>query len=36
MAGNLHLNVSATEHTEELLDVIEPFVYEFTGLAGCV
>ncbi len=28
--GNLHLNVFADKHTEELLLMIEPFVYEWT------
>lgn len=28
--GNLHLNVSVDSYRQEILDCIEPFVYEFT------
>jgi len=29
--GNLHLNVSVDSYRQEVLDCIEPFVYEFTS-----
>ena len=29
--GNLHLNVSLPEYSEEVLQMIEPFVYEYTA-----
>lgn len=29
--GNLHLNVTAPEPNEDLLGLIEPFIYEFTA-----
>ena len=30
--GNLHLNISGETHSKELLNMIEPFVFEWTGL----
>lgn len=32
--GNLHLNISAKKFDDEVTDVIEPFVYEWTNSAG--
>lgn len=32
LPGNLHLNVTSRDQNESLRNVIEPFVYEFTGL----
>lgn len=32
LVGNLHLNVTSALQSEELLALIEPFVYEFTGI----
>lgn len=29
--GNLHLNISTPQFRQDILDLIEPFVYEFTG-----
>ena len=29
--GNLHLNITSAKPSEELLGLIEPFVYEFTA-----
>lgn len=29
--GNLHLNVSVPEYSEDVLGCIEPFVYEYTA-----
>ncbi|KAJ8971410.1 hypothetical protein NQ317_005526 [Molorchus minor] len=29
--GNIHLNISVREFTQDILDKIEPFVYEFTS-----
>ena len=29
--GNLHLNVVGKAHSTELLQLIEPFVYDWTG-----
>jgi len=29
--GNLHLNISAPEYSDDVLDRIEPFVYEWTS-----
>jgi hypothetical protein len=31
LAGNLHLNVTSRQPDDNLLALIEPFVYEFTG-----
>lgn len=30
--GNLHLNVVASSHSPDLLSLIEPYVYERTGM----
>ncbi len=30
--GNLHLNVIGETHSEELLGLIEPFLYDWTGM----
>lgn len=30
--GNLHLNVVGREHSPRLLQLIEPFVYDWTGI----
>ena len=30
--GNLHLNCTTPEHSEEVFNTIEPYVFEWTGL----
>jgi D-2-hydroxyglutarate dehydrogenase len=32
--GNLHLNISAPAYSDELLQQLEPFVYEWTANQG--
>jgi len=31
--GNLHLNITTPDHSDEVLNEIEPYVFEWTGLA---
>ena len=31
--GNLHLNIMTPDHSDEVLNEIEPYVFEWTGLA---
>ena len=31
--GNLHLNITTPDHSDEVLHEIEPYVFEWTGLA---
>ena len=30
--GNLHLNIIGSSHSTQLLDLIEPYIFEKTGL----
>lgn len=32
LLGNLHLNFTTPEHSEDVLSAIEPYVFEWTGL----
>lgn len=32
LLGNLHLNFTTPEHSEDVLSTIEPYVFEWTGL----
>ena len=34
VAGNLHLNLVGETHSTELLNLIEPFVFDWTGTLG--
>ena len=31
-SGNLHLNIIGETHSEELLNLIEPYVFDWTGM----
>lgn len=31
LLGNLHLNITTPEHSDEVLNAIEPYVFEWTG-----
>jgi len=32
--GNLHLNVAASDYSPEAVDLMEPYVFEWTGKAA--
>jgi len=31
LSGNLHFNVTSKEHSHEIMDQLEPYVYQWTG-----